>query len=149
MNHMKIITSIIGSFLIFSCTTKNCDIENISFNNILNKESISKITAIEFFSYLQCENSGRIIFSDPVANWVKKEELTFLSEYLEDNTPCPSVSLTQSSYIPPDSSNLKTEACFIILGYKYGKYPPALNSTRHNLESTEEIIEWLKSIKVM
>ena len=82
---------------------------------------------------------------EAVDDWVRVEDLPGLFELIESTEPSRSVALMVSSFIDNGRSTVGKEAQFVHLGLKHGSYPPALNSTRHNLEPKDEILQWLKS----
>ncbi len=66
-------------------------------------------------------------------DWVNEKHIPELIKRLDDQTPCASVMLYQSSYIG-FSSTVGNEAAFIIKGFMEGKYPPDLNSNRNVID---------------
>ncbi len=74
-------------------------------------------------------------------NWVSAKDIPALIKLINSETPCSSVASVVSSYISPGISTVGHEAAFIIEGFRKGKYPPHLNSSRWQANKIE-ILEW-------
>ena len=79
-------------------------------------------------------------------NWVKKKHLAGLIELIDSSVRCANVASMWSSYMDSDWSTVGNEAAYLIEGYRAGKYPPRLNSTRPKPER-EDILKWWKNFK--
>lgn len=107
------------------------------------KAQIEKMSAQEYLHMLCETGDGTLFFDKTIIGWPKKGEVNYLLSKLEDGSTCRSVALRSSSYLDGGGSSVATESHFLLLGVLYGKYPPALNSTRHSLESINEVVEKL------
>jgi len=74
-------------------------------------------------------------------DWVKEEELPQLIELLDSTEPCANVTSSISSFLDMNPSTIGNEAAYIIMGYRAGRYPPGLNSTRPKPDIVE-IRKW-------
>lgn len=132
----KIIT-----FIMLSISTNLVLADNLR----LTDEELIKYSVEEFFNLI-CAGEGHVRIEDKVDGWIKKSDIEFLISVANKEVKCKAVSLTSSSYLDDGKSDAYNEASFLILGYKYNSYPPALNSVRHSLESNEMILEWARQI---
>lgn len=73
--------------------------------------------------------------------WVKEADLAGLVELLDSSEPCANVISSRSSFIDFEPSTIGNEAAYLIEGYRRGKYPPRLNSTRPRPD-VDEIRAW-------
>ncbi len=86
--------------------------------------------ALDFLNYLCDYESNFYTVSSTYENWIKETDLPKLIERLDSSEPCANVAATSSSFIDKNRSTAGNEAAYLIMGYRSGKYPPNLNSTR-------------------
>jgi len=124
---------------IAACSSSN---EGLLFSQHvkLNEHSPRGLLAI-----MDKEGQGHIFILERRVDWVKKSDISFLVQEMESDSGSMSVSLLASSFMDDGRSTVGAEAYFMLLGYKHGVYPPALNSTKHQLESRAELLSWLES----
>jgi hypothetical protein len=96
--------------------------------------------ALDFLEFLRGESGFYTVWGIHPA-WVKEDDLPELMELLDSTEPCANVKSALSSYIDVESSTVGNEAAYLIEGYRTGRYPPRLNSTRPRPDK-REIREW-------
>ena len=102
------------------------------------------LDALDFLEFLRNYEFSFYTVWDTRENWVKEADLPKLIEFLDSNEPCANVVSVLSSFIDMERSTIGNEAAYLILGYRMGKYPPGLNSTRPKLDK-DEILRWFKA----
>ena len=73
--------------------------------------------------------------------WVTEADVPRLLELAASSDPCLAVVSTLSSWLPDRPSTVGHEALYILAGFRAGKYPPELASTRWS-GSLEEYRQW-------
>jgi len=74
-------------------------------------------------------------------NWITKEDVSCLMTLLDSEEPCASTVSAISSDLGRWGSTVGHEACFLIQGFREGRYPPELNSSRFT-PNRAEIRQW-------
>jgi hypothetical protein len=94
---------------------------------------------LEFLDHLR---SVRSYVVDGVhRGWVRSSDLPQLISLLDSQDPCGSVAMRISSYHESQLSTVGQEAAFLIDGFRSGRYPPRLNSTRPATD-VDQVREW-------
>ena len=78
--------------------------------------------------------------------WILEQDLPGLITLLDSETPCASTVSADSSTLPPPGSTVGHEAAFLIQGFREGRYPAELNSSRFTPDKTE-IRNWWNTLK--
>ena len=73
--------------------------------------------------------------------WVTEADVPRLLELATSSDPCLAVVSTLSSWLPDRPSTVGHEALYILAGFRAGKYPPELGSTRWS-GTLEEYRQW-------
>jgi len=73
--------------------------------------------------------------------WVTEADVPQLLELATSTDPCLAVVSTLSSWLPDRPSTVGHEALYILAGFRAGKYPPELASTRWS-GTLEEYRQW-------
>ena len=95
---------------------------------------------LAFLDHLK-NRTGRLLILGAPEGWIKEDDLPELMNLIDSTEPCPSVRAACSSYIGTGTSTVGNEAAFLIEGYRKGRYPPGLNSTRPRPD-IREIRSW-------
>lgn len=130
--------------ILFLCSATACS--NSSENSIDSRQvQLDEHSPRELLAIMSEEGRGHIFVLKQQESWVNQEDIPFLVQELESDRGSMSVSLLESSYLDDGRSSIAAEAYFMLLGYKHGVYPPAPNSTRHQLDSKADLLSWLEN----
>jgi len=96
--------------------------------------------ALEFLDFIRGKSGWYTVWGDH-ENWVKEEDLPELMMLLDSTEQCANVNRSVSSWIDFEPSTVGNEAAYLIEGFRKGRYPPGLNSTRPR-PNKDEIRQW-------
>ena len=92
-------------------------------------------------SLKQSPDSARTIWAVP-KNWIQEKDLPGLIALLDSAEPCAPTVAAESSALPPiKRSTVGQEAAFLIEGFRRGRYPPDLDSSRFHPDKAD-IRKW-------
>jgi hypothetical protein len=91
--------------------------------------------SVEFLGHLidHPEKTYSIIGSKN--NWITYEDARLMLDHLDSTEPCAPVVSSLSSYLPMQSSTAGREAAFMIEGFLWNEFPPALHSENFAIRS--------------
>jgi len=96
--------------------------------------------ALEFLDFIRGKAGWYTVWGDH-PNWVKEDDLPELMALLDSTEQCSNVKSAMSSWIDFEPSTIGNEAAYLIKGFREGRYPPGLNSTRPRPDKAK-IREW-------
>jgi len=103
-------------------------------------------TPIDFLDELKVHPDNAVSVMQAPDDWIKKEHVAELMEYVDSKEPAaPVVSLISSYYPFNQTSTVGNEALFLIAGYRAGRYPPNLCSVYYFKPDAGEVKSWWES----
>jgi hypothetical protein len=100
-------------------------------------------TPLDFLSELKAHPDNAVSVMMAPDDWIKKEHVAELMEYVDSKEPAaPVVSLISSYYPFNQTSTVGNEALFLIEGYRTARYPPALCSVYYFHPDVNEVKTW-------
>jgi hypothetical protein len=102
-----------------------------------------KYTPLDFFDELKMHPDRPVSVMMAPDDWIKKEHIEKLMEYVDSKEPAaPVVSLISSYYPFNQTSTVGNEALFLIAGYRAARYPPNLCSVYYFKPDVNEVKSW-------